>query len=302
MKLGIVVPYFENRQLLRKLLHSIVKQDSSDWKLLIIDDSGGKEPVDLTELKSLSQDFELVSNHSTLGIGECWNVGLKCMFDRFKPEILSVVHADDELEKDYVSKVISAHEDFPHAFAIYTGVKIIDEASNEKFSFPDYIKTLISPRSGSQHTVLKGDLGLSRLLAGDFIFCPTLSFKTEQVDLPLFDSKWQMVVDLDLLSRALISNKEIVGIPAKIYRYRRHDHNLTAQLNRTMARFHEEIDFYLDLSMKCRATGFSRSANAASQMTIIKLHLVFQILTSVFRGQISRTRALYRILRIALRG
>lgn len=295
--LGIVVPYFDNQNYFFRLLDSILKQDSGSWFLTVVDDSGGNDPLVLRP--DIAQDARIafVVNDQNLGLGKSWNVGIEIMKSLHDPDVIAVIHADDELETDYVSTVLAAHEANPNAFAVHTEVRIIDEHGLFRFSFPDFVKAVVRPGSSRDEVVSCGDTGLSQILKGNFIFCPTLSFKTAMCDVPLFNPEWNMAIDLDLISRSLLSGKTIVGVSDKVYRYRRHGGNLTSRLNKSTERFSEEIRFYAQISKACEEHSFSVSAQIARRMWIVKLHILYQLVKGVLSGNLSLVKKLLGVLR-----
>jgi glycosyltransferase involved in cell wall biosynthesis len=295
--IGIVVPYFENHEYFSQLVESVIAQDSSSWFLTIVDDSGGSEPVVLRSEVAQDTRIDLVVNKNNRGLGKSWNIGLERMKSRNNPDIMAVIHADDELESNYVSTVLAAHRANPDVVAVHTEARIIDEQGSYRFSFPDFIKRFIRPGAPQDEVVSRGDAALSRILRGNFVFCPTLSFKTAMCDFPLFDEKWTMAIDLDLISRLLLSGKTILGVSDKVYRYRRHGGNLTSRLNKSTERFSEEINFYAQISSMCERRGFSSSARVAQRMWIVKLHILYQLARSCASGNFGLMKKLLVVLK-----
>jgi glycosyltransferase involved in cell wall biosynthesis len=270
--------------------------------LTIVDDSGGKDPLVLSPEVVRDARIDIVVNDRNFGLGKSWNTGLESMKSLHNPDVVAVIHADDELEPNYVSTVLDAHKANPDAFAVHTEVRIIDEYGSFRFSFPDFIKGIVRPGSSRDEVVSRGDAGLSQILRGNFVFCPTLSFKTSMCDYPMFDEEWNMAIDLDLISRSLLSGKTIVGVGDKVYRYRRHGGNLTSRLNKSTERFSEEIKFYAQISKTCKNQGFSSSARVARRMWIVKFHILYQIAKSVLTGNLGLVKKLAVALKDSFRG
>ena len=300
--LGIVVPYFNNQDYFYRLIDSILNQESGSWFLTIVDDSGGKDPLVLRPDIAQDTRIGLVVNNRNLGLGKSWNTGLESMRSLHTPDVVAVIHADDELEPNYVSTVLAAHEANSKVFAVHTQARIINEHGSFGFSFPDFIKGLTRPGSSRDEVVSRGDAGLSQILKGNFVFCPTLSFKTAMCDFPLFDEDWEMAIDLDLISRTLLSGKTILGIGEKVYRYRRHGGNMTSRLTKSTERFSEEIKFYVQISKTCRERGFSSSDHVAQKMRIVRLNILYRILKSTLSGDLRSIKKLSLILKNSLRG
>ena len=296
MKLGIVVPYHRNQDFLYRMIQSIVEQDCDSWVVVVVDDSGGDSPLLVLSYLKDNPKFDFVVNNENKGLGNSWNIGVEFLLSKWKPDLVVIAHADDELEPRFVSESISIHERYPNVFAVHTGVNIIDDEGASKFSFPDVVKSFIRPRYKSGLIESFGDLGLAQLLRGDFIFCPTLSFKSSLIERPIFDPAWKMVIDLNLLSRSLLQRKRIIGTRSKLYRYRRHSGNLTKQLNSSTVRFVEEVKLYQEVASLCEQNGFEKSSRVAKRMTIVRLHIVFQMVAAVLTGNTLLVRKLLSVL------
>lgn len=302
VKLGIVVPYFNNQDYFYQLIDSILNQDSGSWFLTIVDDSGGVDPLSLRSDIRHDSRVDLVVNDQNFGLGKSWNTGLEHMRSRHNPGVLAVIHADDLLEPTYVSLVLAAHRVNPDVFAVHTKVRIINAHGASRLSFTDLYKVLVRLRSSRNEVVSCGDEALSQILKGNFIFCPTLSFKTVMCDFPIFDKDWKMTIDLDLISRILLSGKTVLGIREKVYRYRRHGGSLTSQLNKSTERFLEEIKFYAQISETCKEKGFLSSAHVAQHMRIVQLHILYQMLKSILSRDFGHTKKLSLVMMNSIKG
>ena len=294
---GIVVPFFSDEKYLKEMLKSIAAQTSDQWVCLVIDDSGRTDDAESTVRSMGNPKITFIKNETNLGLGKCWNTGLEYMIRNFDPTVVTVVHADDVLEPQFVEVSLRAHAANPEAVAVHTAVTVVDEMNEKRFSFPDFVKFHVAPYKHSRSISTSGDVGLASVLRGNFVFCPTVSFKTGLISLPLFDPQWNMAVDLELISRLLLNGQTVVGVPDFVYRYRRHRNNLTSQLTDTTARFVEEINFYKQVVAKCEQKGFAKSAATASRMTMIRLHIMYRVLQKVGHFDAGGAIRLIRVLR-----
>ena len=294
---GIVVPFFSDEKYLKEMLISVAAQTSDRWVCLVTDDSGRTNDAELTVRSMGNPKITYIKNETNLGLGRCWNTGLEYMIRTFDPTVVAVVHADDVLETKFVEVSLRAHATNPEAVAVHTAVTVVDEENKKRFSFPDFVKFHVAPYKHSRSISTMGDTGLASILRGNFVFCPTVSFKADLISLPLFDPNWTMAVDLDLISRLLLQGQTIVGVPDFVYRYRRHRNNLTSQLTDTTVRFVEEIRFYKKISLDCAAIGFVQSTKMASRMTMIRLHILYRLLQKMVRMDLSSSRKLIQVFR-----
>ena len=211
--LTLAIPFYENEQLLRKTVESVLEQSVSGWRLIISLDS--KLSINfITYLECLNDNRILVIDNESKGICENWN---NCI-DIVESEYMVILHSDDELAPDYIATMLELIRSEPHNALYFCGAKIIDIKSQVTFSFSDKVKDFLKPSMGS--IKLAGDEGLSSLLKGCFIFCPSICYKTEVIKKYKFRKKWQMVLDLDLYARLLIDGYSFYGTNKKEYRYR----------------------------------------------------------------------------------
>jgi len=271
-RLGILVPFFSDERYLTELLTSLQNQSDDNWFALVMDDSGKTSAAETIVAGFNDRRFSFAKNEENLGLARCWNEGLSRLLTEGDFSALSIVHADDVLDSDYVMETLNAHDRYSDAVAIHWAVSVIGESGRIRFSLEDIVKRLIRPGNFRPEMRSFGDRGLARVLRGNFIFCPTLSFKPEAVSLPLFNQEFGQVLDLELTSRLLLEGKTIVGLKRRLYKYRRHATNLTVRHNLSGVRFREEVRLYRDLETRCREVGFIRSANVAKKMLIIRLH------------------------------
>ena len=294
---GFVVPFFSDEKYLEQMLKSVAAQNTDQWFCVVVDDSGRPNEAELTVRSMGNPKISYLRNETNLGLAKCWNVGLEHLSANFSPSIVAVVHADDVLEANFIEASQKAHSDNPNAIAVHTSVTVVDEDNKKRFSFPDFIKFHVAPYKHSRSIATSGDSGLASVLRGNFVFCPTVSFKTEFISLPLFNPKWNMAVDLELISRLLLDGQTIIGIPDFVYRYRRHRNNLTSQLTDTTARFVEEIAFYKQVSVECKEKGFQKSALVASRLTMVRLHILYRVIQKLVRFDLRSAVKLLAVLR-----
>lgn len=291
------MPFFSNENYLLQQLNSIVNQDFGDWVCVVVDDSGRATSAEATVNSVNKSNIHFVKNEANLGLADCWNQGLEVLVSRFNPEILSVIHADDLIEPNFLSATLKAHRDYPSAVAVHTSVKIVNRSNKPRFSVTDKVKVSIAPGKRSRIIMTRGDVGMASILRGNFVYCPTLSFKSNLISRPLFNARWKMLVDLDVTSRLLLDGKTIIGIPDRVYRYRRHSSSTTSLLNDSATRFVEEIRFYREVVTACEAKHYFTSAKVGSRMIMVRLHILYRLLQKLMKLDIGSAKRLVGVLR-----
>jgi len=289
----ITIPFYSGLSYLRGALDSLQRQTCSDWRAIVADDAG-PDPEARELVASYADDrIRYVRNDTNLGLAGNWNSCLRSA----ETEYVTLFHADDELEPEYVALVLDGHAKHPDAVAVYTRAHVIGESGRRMVSLPDTVKRFTAPYQRGDAVVLVGDDGLASLLWGQHVFCPSISFKRALVGPEPFDRRWRQVLDLDLLARLLLSGQHLVGLKKVGYRWRRHSSSQTAQLTKELVRFREEFAVYEEIGAKATAADWRRTARVAEQGRILRAHVLYRASASLLRGNVATTRACMELLR-----
>ena len=168
----IAIPFHRGRDYLRVAIESVLAQASPDWRLLLVDDSGGGH--DAEEVAATFDDDRVVvhRNPANLGMVASWN---RCL-ELAEGDLVTLLHADDLLEPGYVASMQELSRCHPDAAAFFCSARIIDAEGRARFSFADAIKGVFVP-GGSDDIVLSGRSSVRALMRGNFIMCPTLCYR-----------------------------------------------------------------------------------------------------------------------------
>jgi glycosyltransferase involved in cell wall biosynthesis len=290
-EITFAIPYYAGRALLQKALESALRQTEARWRLLVCDDCG--EPNDLTEWIASFRDDRLsyVRNDRNLGMAENWN---RCL-DRAATDLVTLLHADDELRPHYAETMIRAARQHPAATAFFCRAEVIDAAGAKRFSFPDWCKRWLTPARQSAF-VLEGEAALHALTRGNFIMCPTLCFRKNRLAGRRFSPRWRMVLDLALIAELLLEGEQLIGLPHVAYAYRRHERNATEKYTESLLRFREESDLLDELALEAGQRGWGRAAQSARAKRIVKLHVAYRALRDLGRLRFRRAGEKLRFL------
>ena len=279
--LGIAIPFYRNVAYLRSAIESVLEQSSTDWRLWIVDDSGGQEPEE--DVRSLVTSFadsriHYQRNSMTVGMVANWN---RCL-DVADTEFVTLLHGDDRLLPGYAEVVQRLADRHPTAVAVYCAATIIDASGERTFSLADWTKGLLSPR-GKEDWVLHGEAAATALMRGNFIMCPTLSFRRERLGDRRFDDRWQQVQDLDLTLPLLMDGESLVGSRETSYAYRRHPESATSLQSLSRLRFDEEFQLFDEIAGRAEELGWYETARVSRRKRIVKLHLAYRALRDLGR-------------------
>jgi glycosyltransferase involved in cell wall biosynthesis len=277
------IPFYRNRVFLERAIRSVLAQTSPDWSLVISDDAGPEENLrDWLDQFPHHEKIRFVRQPHNLGMAGNWNACIALA----EGELVTLLHADDELEPTYAALMLDAAQRRPAASVFFCQATIIDVQGRPRFSFPDWIKRWLLPVRGREFTVV-GDAGLRAVLRGNFIMCPSMCYRRRDLPTVPFDARWKQVLDLDYIAQRLFAGQQFVGLPQTAYRYRRHASNQTQLQSDSLLRFEEERDVYRKIAAAAQSHGWSRAAGVASGMAIVKWNLLFCAAQHLGRGRLA---------------
>jgi glycosyltransferase involved in cell wall biosynthesis len=287
----IAIPFYRGRDYLRSAIESVLAQDSPDWRLLVVDDSGGD--VCAAEVLAEFDDARIAShrNPRNLGMVASWN---RCL-ELVDSDLVALLHADDRLEPGYVALMQRLARGHPDAVACYCGARIVDAEGDARFSFADAIKGVFEPRGGDD-VVLRGRGAVRALMRGNFIMCPTLCYRKSLLDGERFSEDWKQVQDLEFTTRLLMSGRTLVGARDRAYVYRRHAQATTSLQSDSLLRFDEEFRLFETVAERAEALGWSDVAQVSRRKAIVRLHLGYRALGDALRLRPGRALEKLRFL------
>ena len=290
--LTFAIPYYKGLDYLEKAIQSVLSQSTPNWRLLISND-GGPDPALDALVKNLSDPrLTLVHNTHNLGMAGNWNACL----DRAETPLVTVLHADDQLLPNYAAAMCRATAAHPSATLFYCQTTIINQHGQPQFSLPDTIKRFIQPTPTGAYTTLMGEAALARLLRGNFIFCPTVCYRKEQLAGLRFSDQWKFVLDLDFTTHLLLNQHTFVGVNEVAYAYRRHSTNATVEYTTNLVRFTEEIALFDILALRCREKGWHRAESVARSKIILRLNLIYCAVNDALSGRFTHAAQKLRLL------
>tara|TARA_R110000787_G_scaffold43347_4_gene106339 strand:- start:1951 stop:2823 length:873 start_codon:yes stop_codon:yes gene_type:complete len=286
-----MIPYYSSFRQLTKAVESVLSQTSSDWLLTIVNDN----PLACNRIDSYlvainDKRVTCLHNNKNIGITANWN---KCIKSATS-ELVTIFHSDDILDKEYVYKMEQLAKKHPKHRAYFCNANIIDEFDRPVFSFPDFIKSIIRPKT-SENLIVEGDAGLASLLKGNYIFCPTVCYRISGKRPILFSKQWQMVQDLALYKEILIQGESLLGCNDKLYNYRRHNNSQTSILTKNHLRFIEEKALYKDIYSASLKLQWHKSSATAKRQLIIQLNLFYQVIANFGRGDFKSSYVLLKL-------
>lgn len=284
------IPFYSGTRYLARAIDSIFAQRDPAWRAIVIDD--GSEPGVDALVRGYGDRISYVKNPHNLGLGGNFN---RCL-DLATTELVTVLHADDELMPEYGATMRAAADRHPGAVAVFCRCRIIGPDDRPVLSLADLVKDRIHP-SRNREVTLAGEPGVRALLRANFIPAPTLCFRRSVLGDRRFPAQYKFVLDWELTTRLLLDGETLIGVPDRCYRYRRHDEAATSKYTRTQLRFREESDYYDRMADIARGRGWDRCVALARQKRMTKLNITYRALRSLAALQIGDARRSFRLLR-----
>ncbi len=287
-KILFAIPFFSGVEFLNEAIQSVRAQTISDWILVVLDDAidPGQSSA-ARQVVSSTGDARVTyrQNSCNLGMAQNWNQAFDLGLDF---QLVCLLHADDRLKPTYAERMLAASQQYSQATAFFAAAAVVDSQGENKKTFADIYKQWLLPPRINGVMQLTGLTGVDRLLAGNFIFCPTLAFRPTSTPVR-FNPRYKMVLDWDLTLRILLSGGTLVGLYQEaLYEYRRHDDNATIHLTRSMRRFEEECLLLDEVANALEGLGQSDLAKKAAQKRVVRLTLAFEIVREALRGNFSQ--------------
>ncbi|MBW2269107.1 MAG: glycosyltransferase family 2 protein [Deltaproteobacteria bacterium] len=272
VRLSVAIPFHRRRDYLEIAVASALAQDEVS-ELVVVDDGGIETGVE-TWIEGLGDTrVAYHRNPENFGMVPTWNI----CFERTGGELVTLLHADDQLLPSYASLMLELAAAYPRAAAFCCDATIIDAEGKSVFSLADAVKPLFRGR-GRDPLVVAGEAGLRSLMAGNFIMCPTLCYRRATLGARRFEPEWRQVQDLALTSRIVLDGDAIVCSRQRAYAYRRHPEGATAVQSESRLRFDEEFALFERVASRADEHGWHTAARVSRGKRIVKLHLLYRTL------------------------
>lgn len=186
MMISCIIPTYNNLELFKRALNSILKQEDIEKEIIVVDDSTSSEIEDYC--RNLGNGIVYRHNIPSLGAVKNWNYGLSLATG----DSLLLIHHDEELKSpDCLRKI---EETFKKGYdVIVSNIEVHKPNSIRKGLCPDCVKKLF---------IAFPQLLFIRNFIGP---CACVAFKKEKKE--LFDENLKWLVDIEWYYRLLRNSK-----------------------------------------------------------------------------------------------
>lgn len=268
MTLDIMLPYYGDPALLKEAVRSIQSQTDTDWRLVVVDDGYPDESVPKWFEDLADERVHYRRNEQNLGA----NGNYRRCLDLIENEFAVIMGADDVMRPNYVSTIREIRRAHPDAGIIQPGVELIDEEGNSYKTLVDEAKQLLYAPRGQQSRVLQGEELATSLLRGNWLYFPSLAWRSEALRKHGFREGLNVVQDLALVMDLIMDGEKMVADSTVCFRYRRHRASDSSVRALNGNRFIEERNYFLGIAEELDAHGWPRAARAARNHISSRLH------------------------------
>ena len=123
MLVSVIIPYYKNKNYIKKSVKSVLNQTLKDFELIIINDEPGIESRKfLNQLKIIDKRIKIINNKSNIGAGLSRNRGIKVS----KGKYISFIDSDDIWKKNKLKIQINKMKKMKYKIS-HTSYDIINE-------------------------------------------------------------------------------------------------------------------------------------------------------------------------------
>lgn len=288
--IDLMVPYWGDTGYMRETIASILAQTDPDWRLTVIDDAyPGTEIRD--HIAQIGDDrIRYLRKERNEGITENFR---SCVAAASAP-LMAMPGCDDRLLPNYVEQIHEAARRHPEASIFQPGVRLIDEHGEPSRTLADLVKQRILRPRRHDHEVLSGEKLATSLLHGDWLYWPSLAFKTETIRATPFRDGFPIVLDLALLLDMIYDGAQLVTLRTMSFEYRRHSASLSSDKLLDGSRFDDEREYFRIAAAQAESLGWRRAARAARLHVTSRAYAGLTVPLALRSRDVASLRALAR--------
>lgn len=270
----IFVPFWGDPALLFETIDSVRAQSREDWSLTVIDDCYPDASVAEYFASLDDPRITYVRNTANLGITENYREVIR----RAAGEYVTILGCDDLMHPNYLEVVTNTARIVPSADVIQPGIVVIDENGTPTFPLVDRVKQrMLAPRRGRGIAVLRGEQLATSLIRGDWLYWPSLTFRTSTLKRIDFRDGLPIIQDLALLMDIAFEEGTLAYNPQVAFSYRRHGASASQKTLLDGSRFRDERAYYRQAEELAADRGWSRTRRTARTRLMSRLHAVAEL-------------------------
>lgn len=290
MTVDLVVPAYAPAAVLAELVASVRAQTDPAWTLTLVDDAH-PDPALAAWARTLDDDrIRYVRNPENVGLSRNFNRALGFA----RAELVTLVGSDDLLGPEYVATVRDTSRRHPDAAMIQPGVEIVGADGRSTTSLVDLVKKHVYGPPTRREVRMSGEALAVSLLRGNWLYFPSLCWRTEAVRTVGFPESLHTLLDLATEIELTEAGATLVATPTVCFRYRRHAASASSWRAQDGSRFAEERAFFTATADRMAARGWRRAERAARHHVSSRLNALSLVPGALVSGGWRGARPLWR--------
>lgn len=296
--LDIMLPHYGDVELLKLAVNSVLAQTDERWQLTVLDDTPtNRTPTDRAA-DGIAEWFATLDHPRVRYQRNPQNLGVTANFqqcvDLATQPFMVIMGCDDIMLPGYVASVhalIAAH---PDAVLIQPGVEVIAADGTVVKTLVDSTKRRVYAPKFAGTLVMSGEELAVSLLRGNWLYFPSLCWRTDEMKAVGFDPSLKVIQDLALILQLVVRGGALVADDKVCFQYRRHGSSLSAASAVTGNRFSEARNFFLGAAARMDVHGWPRAARAARWHLSSRIHALTMLPAAAKQRSGSSVRVLTR--------
>ncbi len=288
----VMLPHYGRLDLVQETVRSVIAQDDPLWRLTVVDDSGDLADEALAQWCAELGDERVRYRRNPRNLGI--NRNFQQCVDLVEHDLAVIIGNDDVMLPGYVGTVRRALQAHPEVAFVQPGVEVVDADGEPARTLVDLSKRWVYAPRVSEPTVLAGqDLAVS-LLRGNWLYFPSICWRSEPLRRTGFREGLSVVQDLALVLDLVLDGGSLLVEPTTCFRYRRHGASVSSAHAADGRRFAEERAFFLETADRMTARGWPRAGRAARRHLSSRLNALIRLPAAARSGGAGGVRTLAR--------
>ena len=273
MTIDVMLPYYGDVAMMKAAVASVLEQDDKDFRLTIVDDGYPDESLPEYFDGLVARDDRVRYFRNTANLGANGNYK-KCV-SLVDHDTMVIMGADDIMLPNYLSTVRKAFQD-PSVSIVQPGVEVIDEKGARYRPIGDAVKQYLRQKlvGKASEAIVSGEVLAGSLLTGDWLYFPSIAWRSEAVKKHDFRPQYDVVQDLALAIDIVLSGGKMAVVDTVCFEYRRHRESDSSVRALDGRRFAEERAFFDECVEDFAAKGWSKAARSAKWHVTSRLNAV----------------------------
>ena len=288
--IDIMMPYYGDVAMMQAAVRSVLAQDDPDWHLTVVDDG---EAAGVPEWFAALGDPRVSYQRNPVNLGVTGNFR-KCV-ELAKRDRMVMMGSDDLMLPDYVATVRRLEALAPGAGLVQPGVEVIDETGQVVGGgLVDSAKRRIYKPKGPGPHHLRGQELAANLLRGNWLYFPSICWRTDAVAAVNFREDLEVIQDLDLIIKLVERGEDLIAGDHVCFQYRRHLSSESAKQAIDGRRFAEARTYFLETAAHLDSIGWTEAATVSRRHRSARLHALSLVPSALKQRRIDSAGQLLR--------